>query len=285
MHKIDITMEILDVVFVYQMREETEIRWHSRRHSHGKDEYELHYFIQGSPRFQNNLNLFSITPGTICMTRPEVKHSIIIREGEKPISYYAVLLKTEGQDQKISDLLNREIQYDRPYCVGTNYRFFFEEIKEKGLSTSRALRQSAVHQLISFLYVLSGEEEFHFSDSRNSHIEKALKIMQNNITADLDLDRIAHRLGLNKSYFIRLFQQKMKTTPMKYFTRLRIEAASAMLTSTDRPLAVIAQDLNFYSEFHFSRVFKQYTGSSPSQYRKQYLQLAGETDPYRQSIN
>ncbi len=284
MHKIDITMEILDVVFVYQMREETEIQWHSRRHSHGQDEYELHYFIQGQPRFQNNLNKFIINPGTICMTRPGVKHSIIVNEGESPISYYAVLLKTD-ENSSISDLLNTEIRYDRTYEVGTNYRFFFEEIKEKGLSPSRALRQSALHQLISFLYILSGEEDFHFSDSRNSHIEKALKIMQNNVTSDLDLDRIARRLGLNKSYFIRLFQQKMKTTPMKYFTRLRIEAASAMLTSTDRSLATIAQDLNFYSEFHFSRVFKQYTGSSPSLYRKQYLQLEGRINPYRQSIS
>ncbi len=285
MHKIDIIMKILEVVFVYQMREETEIQWHSRRHSHKRNEFELHYFIQGNPRFMNNLSKFSISPGTICMTRPEVNHAIIVNEGEKPISYYAVLIQTEEGDRDIEELLTREIQYDRIYEVGTNYRFFFEEIREKSLSQSRSLRQSAVHQLISFLYMLSGEDEFHFSDSRNAHIEKALKIMQNNITADLDLDRIAERLGLNKSYFIRLFQQKMKTSPMKYFTRLKIEAASAMLTSTDRSLAVIAQDLNFYSEFHFSRVFKQYTGSSPSRYRKQYLQLAGRISPYRQSIS
>lgn len=100
--------------------------------------------------------------------------------------------------------------------------------------------------------------------------------MQNNITNDLDLELIAEKLGLSKSYFIRLFQQKMKTTPMKYFMKLKIEAAGAMLSSTDRSLLTIAQDLNFYSEFHFSRVFKQYTGSAPSVYRKQYLQLAGE---------
>ena len=277
MHIIDIAMKILDVVFVYQMREETEIRWHSRRHSHGNRQYELHYFIQGNARFLNNLTKFQITPGCICMTRPEVNHAIIVQEGENPISYYAVLLELSEEDEEVHKLLNDEISYDKIYKAGTNYRFFFEEIKEKGLSDSPSLRHSAVHQFISFLYILSSEEDFHFSDSRNSHIEKALRIMQNNITSELDLEQIAGRLGLNKSYFIRLFQQKMKTTPMKYFTRLRVEAAGSMLTSTNRSLAVIAQDLNFYSEFHFSRVFKQYTGCSPSQYRKQYLQLTGKS--------
>jgi len=269
-------MQILDVVFVYQMREETQIRWHSRYHSHSSDEFELHYFIQGNGRFLNDRTKFRIQPGTLFLTRPEVSHSIIVQEENSPISYYAVLLKTSEEDRELNRLLCQDLPSDRNYTIGTNYRFFFEEIREKGMSASRALRKSAVHQLISFLYLLSEEEDISFSDGRNVHIEKALRIMQNNITGDLDLTDIAGRLGLSRSYFIRLFQQKMKTTPMKYFTRLKIEAAAAMLTSTSRPLLTIAQDLNFYSEFHFSRVFKQYTGTPPSVYRKQYLQLAGQ---------
>lgn len=269
-------MQILDVIFVYQMKEENEIQWHSRYHAHGENEFELHYFIQGSGSFLNDRTRFRLEPGTLFLTNPEIDHSIIVQDGSSPISYYAILLKTDDSDREIQRLLTIDLKSNRTYALGTNYRFFFEEIKEKGLSGNRALRQSAVHQLISFLYVLSGEEDFHFSDSRNSHIEKALRIMQNNITNDLDLELIAEKLGLSKSYFIRLFQQKMKTTPMKYFMKLKIEAAGAMLSSTDRSLLTIAQDLNFYSEFHFSRVFKQYTGSAPSVYRKQYLQLAGE---------
>jgi AraC-like DNA-binding protein/mannose-6-phosphate isomerase-like protein (cupin superfamily) len=274
-------VKILDVVFVYQMQEETEIRWHSRNHSHGEREFELHYFIQGSASFLNDKTRFHLEPGSLFLTAPGVNHSIIVQDGGSPISYYAVLIDTEDSDREIHRLLTIDLKSNRHYDLGTNYRFFFEEIREKGLSENRALKQSAVHQLISFLYVLSGEEDFHFSDSRNSHIEKALRIMQNNITSDIDLENIAQRLGLSPSYFIRLFQQKMKVSPMKYFMKLKIEAASAMLTSTDRPLIVISQDLNFYSEFHFSRVFKQYTGSAPSAYRKQYLQLAGQLKKVR----
>lgn len=269
-------MEILDVVFVWQMKEENQIRWHSRYHAHGKNEFELHYFIQGNGSFLNDRTRFGLEPGTLFITTPETHHSIIVDDRANPISYYAVLIRTEGPERDIQRLMTIDLKSNRTYKVGTNYRFFFEEIREKGLSANRALRKSAVHQFISFLYLLSGEEDFHFSDGRNSHIEKALRIMQNGITGDLDLDEIARRLGLSPSYFIRLFRQKMNTTPMKYLMKLKIEAAGAMLTSTDRPMLTIAQDLGFYSEFHFSRVFKQYTGSAPSRYRKQYLQLAGD---------
>ncbi len=268
-------MNIKDVVFVWQMKEETDIKWHSRYHSHSLNQYEMHYFIQGSGSFRNGPTLFRLAPGSLFITAPGVHHGIVVDKEDKPISYYAVLMEIEHEDTEIKQLLSEELNQQRGYNVGTNYRFFFEEIKEKGLSENRALRQSAIHQLISFLYILSGNEEFNFSSSHNSHIEKALRIMQNSVEKELDLDTLAGRLGLNRSYFVRLFKQKMNITPMKYFMKLRIEAAGAMLCSTDRTLQTIANDLNFYSEFHFSRVFKEYTGKSPSIYRKTYRQEAG----------
>jgi AraC-like DNA-binding protein len=32
---------------------------------------------------------------------------------------------------------------------------------------------------------------------------------------------------------------------------------------------MIAEKLGFYSEFHFSKTFKQYTGMSPKKYREE----------------
>jgi transcriptional regulator GlxA family with amidase domain len=95
--------------------------------------------------------------------------------------------------------------------------------------------------------------------------------MQNNVTNDLSLEEITLKLNLSDSYFIRLFKRKMKITPMKYFTKLKIEAATYMLTNTNLKVHSIAEKLNFYSEFHFSRVFKQYTGFAPSVYRKNFV--------------
>jgi AraC-like DNA-binding protein len=62
--------------------------------------------------------------------------------------------------------------------------------------------------------------------------------------------------------------------PHQYFLRLKIEGASGMLISTTNPIAEIAEKFGFESPFHFSRVFKQYTGLAPHHYRKAYVQLA-----------
>jgi len=261
-----------DVVFVYQMKDKNEKEWHTRYHHHGANEYEIHYFIQGTGKFLNNKNIYRINPGSFFITSPECDHSIITDDNYKPLSYYAVLIELSLEDDEIERLITREMILKKNYDIGTNYRFFFEELKEKGLSYNGNLQKSASHQLISFLYTLVEKRDFHFNESSSIHIEKSLKIMQDNITKDLTLEDITSKLDLSDSYFIRLFKRKMKTTPMKYFTKLKIEAATYMLTNSHLQLHSIAEKLNFYSEFHFSRVFKQYTGLAPSVYRKNYVQ-------------
>jgi AraC family transcriptional activator of pobA len=43
------------------------------------------------------------------------------------------------------------------------------------------------------------------------------------------------------------------------------------LTSTDLPIASIADSLGFGSQFYFSNFFKKQTGMTPSSYRRLYL--------------
>ncbi|MDA3938679.1 MAG: AraC family transcriptional regulator [Spirochaetia bacterium] len=264
-------MKFNDVVFVYQMKDKKEKKWHGRLHHHNSKEYEIHYFIQGTGEFLNNKNIYRISPGSFFITSPECDHSIITDDNYKPLSYYAVLIELSSMDMEIEELIIHEMLIKQNYDIGTNYRFFFEELKEKGLSHNSNLQKSASHQLISFLYTLVEKRDFHFNESGSIHIEKALKIMQNNVTNDLSLEEITLKLNLSDSYFIRLFKRKMKITPMKYFTKLKIEAATYMLTNTNLKVHSIAEKLNFYSEFHFSRVFKQYTGFAPSVYRKNFV--------------
>lgn len=207
--------------------------------------------------------MFFCAPGDV--------HTVIPASKTQPLTYYAILFKTDGKDDEFNTLLENIISNRKNYTVGTNYRFFFEELKDKFLSHNRARVNSGIHQFISFMYMLTdGAGAFHYADGSNSHIERSLKIMQNNVFDKLTLEDLAERLKLNKSYFIRLFSKKMNTTPMKYFTRLKIEAASSMLISTPLPIYAISERLCFYSEFHFSKSFKQYKGLPPRDYRASY---------------
>jgi transcriptional regulator GlxA family with amidase domain len=103
-------------------------------------------------------------------------------------------------------------------------------------------------------------------------------MMQKNVMGTLTLSDLSKDLKLTNSYFIRLFEKRMHQTPMKYYMKLKIEAASALLSSTDLSVKEVAARLGFASEFHFSRQFKLKTGLAPSSYRSNYLQQLGTSE-------
>ncbi len=264
-------ISISDAVFVYLLQDDEQIRWHSRTHTHRDDEYEIHYFLQGAGSFQNAGVTRKLTPGSLFLSAPGEIHTVMPASKTHPITYYAILFRISENDPEFIKLLEQLNIHRKNSNIGTNYRFFFEELKDKFLSHNRTRVNSGIHQFISFLYMLSDDScNFHYSDGSNTHIERSLRIMQNNVFDKLTLEELSDKLKLNKSYFIRLFSKKMNTTPMKYFTKLKIEAASSMLISTPLPIYEISDKLCFYSEFHFSKCFKHYKGIPPSEYRANY---------------
>ncbi|HAF85520.1 MAG TPA: AraC family transcriptional regulator [Sphaerochaeta sp.] len=262
-------MEIVDAVFVYQMHEKQELLWHQRVHSHENGAFEIHYFVSGSGTFTNGSNWYTIAPGSLFVTSGEKKHSITSDE-EANLTYYATLISCPEQTSLFTKLENRH-----PLHIGTNWRFFFEEVRDKALSTKEELRLSACHQLLGFLYNLLAGSVSERTTGSHVRLEKAIRHMQRHVFDNLSLSQIANHVGLDPSYFVRLFRKRMNTTPMKYYSNLQLEAARAMLTSGDLSIKEIAAKLQFCSEFHFSKRFKASTGSSPSLYRKTHLQLLG----------
>lgn len=273
-------MKLIDLVFVYQMKTENELQWHGRDHVHHEHEFELHYFLQGDGSFRKGKSIYSINSGDLFISPPEERHMITASDLKKPLTYYALLFSNtdDADSEDFNSLLENLSRRNGAIRIGTNYRFFFEELKEKSFSHSSNQKRSAYYQFLSFLFSLADSKEDPFTgDEGNHHIEKALKIMQNQVFEYTSLDDIAVKLELAPSYFIRLFKKKMKTTPMKYYTRLKIEAAASLLINSDLPVYLIADRLKFSSEFHLSRQFKQYTGYAPSHYRNNFFQIMGES--------
>jgi len=279
MHKIDLTMiQLREIVFVYQLKNADDIKWHTRHHSHRAREFELHYFIGGEGHFRVGGTLHTVSPGSLFVCPPRLPHAIEAGRDDKPISYYAVLFRIDSPEGGSDDLeaLLCNAGTGPPGNIGRNYRFFFEELKERSLSSSPMKKKAALHQLLSFLYMI-GDGDIPRGEPGNIHLERALDRMQDEVFGRIKLPELAGELGITESYLIRLFRRKLNITPMKYYSRLKVEAAASLLADTSLAIYEIADRLNFYSEYHFSRVFKHYTGTAPSLYRTEQYHHRGPT--------
>jgi AraC-like DNA-binding protein len=85
-----------------------------------------------------------------------------------------------------------------------------------------------------------------------------------------DLAKVAH---LSTQRFHAVFQSTMKKAPMEYVKMLRLNEARHQLARSSKSIAQIADSIGYPDQFHFSRIFKTTFNMSPSEYRKEHLDL------------
>jgi AraC-like DNA-binding protein len=87
------------------------------------------------------------------------------------------------------------------------------------------------------------------------------------VEKSIEVADIARKLGLDSSYFIRVFKRVTGTTPLSYFLGLKMDTAKHLLLDGSRTVRSVAELLGFQDELYFSRLFKRRIGVSPSAYR------------------
>ena len=90
----------------------------------------------------------------------------------------------------------------------------------------------------------------------------------NNLHRDITLDELARSVSLSKFHFLRTFHNAFGISPMQFITEEKIRQAKYLLTNTKEPIFHISESLGFSTAAYFSKVFKNATGLSPSDYRK-----------------
>jgi DNA polymerase bacteriophage-type len=85
---------------------------------------------------------------------------------------------------------------------------------------------------------------------------------------DISLESLAKSGNVGKSECLRCFKASLQTTPYKYLMECRLLKAAELLTTTDLPIGVISENVGFHQVSHFGKCFKEKTGYSPRDYRK-----------------
>ncbi len=98
-------------------------------------------------------------------------------------------------------------------------------------------------------------------------IQRALAMMDGQLTARLDVAAIAKACGMSKSRFAHLFKQTLGTSPMRYLQARRIEEAGKLLISRDTTVGDAACRSGFADQMYFSKVFKRITGRTPREFK------------------
>lgn len=99
------------------------------------------------------------------------------------------------------------------------------------------------------------------------YIKQSIRYMYLHLDEKLTIPCLADTAGLSEGYFTRLFKKYTHTTPARFLTDLKLEAACVHLAS-GCTVTEAAQKTGLDNISHFIRLFKQKYGITPKAYQK-----------------
>ncbi len=137
------------------------------------------------------------------------------------------------------------------------------ELSSEAKELPRVTMLSAYLRLMIILLKKAGEPVGGFSG-----IHRAVEYINENIASSFTLDDIARAAHLSKYHFCREFKKQCGLTVSEYILKTRIILAKALLNNRGATVTETALNCGFCSASHFSRIFKEKTGTTPLAYKK-----------------
>ena len=82
----------------------------------------------------------------------------------------------------------------------------------------------------------------------------------------IEISQLAQLIQRSPNYTTAIFREVIGHSPINYMHQLRIMEACNLLIGSDMTIAHISSHLGFYDTSYFFRIFKKYTGMSPTEF-------------------
>ncbi len=232
-------------------------------------EYQIIYITSGQGVFESERYKQTIVKaGTLIILFPNERHRY------KPDSHTGWDEYWVGVKGIIIDNL-QATRYLRPEApcmyIGFNdnvfniYNCIIEQTK-KEKPGYQPLVSGAVFYLIGLCHAFVKQNDAENKDEVNI-INKAKLLFRSNISAVYSVEQAAMELNVSYSRFRKLFKNYTGLSPGQFYLQLKIEKGKDLLINGNILIKEISEELNFESSFYFSRIFKEKTGLSPTEYR------------------
>ena len=238
---------------------------------HIHNEHELYFLEKGMSKYFIDSEIYVLSEGDMIFVpkghfhktgdyRAESSERLLIQFdndflGEEYIEYIKELEKNKlirippDKLYRIKDIFSK-IEHEQRH-------------KSKGYSEMQRLYLRELFVLI-FRYRLD-ETSTELSSSYKI-IQDAAKYINENYFSDLNLDMIAAKYALSRSYFSRLFKEVTGFGYSEYVNITRISAAEKMLSQRDAPVTEVSAACGFNDSNYFAAVFKSLKGVTPKKF-------------------
>lgn len=237
----------------------------------------------GSARLSINLNEYEIRKGDLLSVMPD--H--IIQGYERSVDFsglFIVVSRTFIEDvlPKLDNLLPfffyvkenpiTALDEEEAECIREYYSFLLKKVKVKDNPYRREVAQSLLQALFYDTMNIFKRHipQTNIKKSRRDEIfAQFMHLVVENFKQDRSVLFYADKMCLTPKHLSSAIKQVSGQTAGEWIDNYVILAAKVLLKSTAKNIQEISSELNFANQSFFGKYFKQHTGISPREYRKQ----------------
>lgn len=267
--------EITALISVYYNRFAPSFRFPGERHNF----FEFYYVVNGDMVTTIDDKKYYMSAGDYIMVPPMHYHSM------EPRKTYAtgisVLFDASGYPEtvfggKLSSF-GKQILSNLVNCYAQNVndsefrpKVLPSQSYEKDFAYAHTLKLCVENIALIALYDYNQAKPKETNSQKNKD-ELALKILaylEKNYKENPSLQKISEDLNYSVPHICRTFRRAYNETVVNYIIKLKIDEALKLIEQNAMSFREISDELGFDGVAYFSRIFKQYTGTTPSAYRK-----------------
>ena len=109
----------------------------------------------------------------------------------------------------------------------------------------------------------------HTTPSMHQAVHEVREYINEHFASDCSLSKLALTVNLSPNHLHTIFKKSIGITPYDYVMTKRINRAKTLIMTGEKGMFEIALETGFCSQSHFNKVFKEKTGTTPVEYRKQ----------------
>lgn len=244
--------------------------------THNHREIEINYINNGSCIIGSGTEFVPLKAGDCIVINAGVPHHFIVDTRENcRITQLEFRLKMPEELSKLFPILAEKGGYHKfSNCESTEKymenlcRLYREERPEAEKETM--LHLGFFQLFIELSEKLREKKHQETVGKKAGKIADIIRFINENCSNEINIEELAKRYGVSSRYIRKCFQQETGMSCQKYITTLRIGKAKELLWFTQKSMTEIAMEAGFGSSQYFCRVFGQYMGMTPLEYRNQW---------------
>ena len=203
----------------------------------------------------------------ITMKRLTVFLRGLLREGEF-LAYvsHGVYAFVTADIKRADDIYSAFCNNDTAELFGQDVQFIVGSyLCESGKSHN--IYEAARSAMMNIRHTVSNK-----SRSKNNPLFEKLCAIRERMAAspqyDWNIDEISTELNVSKSYLQKYYKNHFGISIIENIIRLRLDMAKHLLSETDMSITQIAEKCGYSSYIHFTKQFRKYEGTTPTEFRK-----------------